>query len=195
MAAVDPFTQLGVDRHARQLVQGYRPPPFVAPPGQLAPQHARTQTVQMPTNLPANLQYGHITPGLAQSQRFTGGVVQKQTAGQTFAPPPDYVAPTYQTFTGVPPPAQAPQAPAPLGARLASALQVSAPVAPPPPPPGVVQHAPASGYAARPTAANPNPTPSNPAPAHLPTPQSGLSYQLAVAAQRGTRLPGGFYQQ
>jgi hypothetical protein len=77
----------------------------------------------MPQALPQQLRYGSIPPGIAQSQRFTGAVAQRQPVSQ-IVPPPDFIAPYYANLGLTPPrPIAAQQtAPAPLGSRLGSLL-------------------------------------------------------------------------
>lgn len=95
---------------------------LVSGPSQLKPFHASGSTVAMPTAPPAGLRYGSLPPGIAQSSRFTGGVVQHQPAGQVFTPP-NFISPTYSTpnFLGA-------QEPSGLSSLIAARLGVRRPV-------------------------------------------------------------------
>jgi hypothetical protein len=199
----DPYRSLGIARGARQVV-GLTPPPphqpLVAPAQQLAPQHARTQSVAMPQALPPNIRYGNVPPGIAQSSRFTGGVVQQQPASQIL-PPPDFIAPTYPGIS-LHPPAPVSGPTAPLGSRLSSLLAPPAPPGPGPtrtvatgltygqqPAPNVITGTPGTPVSSSGGSINsfvPGTTVSSSG--------QSLSNLLATAAQRGTRIGGSYWQ-
>lgn len=67
---------------------------LVAPQHGLAPQQARGQSVAMPHALPGSIGFGSMPPGVSQSQRYTGGIAQRQPMSQIL-PPPDFVGPSY----------------------------------------------------------------------------------------------------
>ena len=84
---------------------------LVSPTRPLAPQRAPGAVVGMPHALPPGIRFGTVPPGVAQSQHFSGAVVQRQPVSQ-ITPQPDFVGPSYT----------APMAVHPLVPLIAAAL-------------------------------------------------------------------------